>query len=257
VQTWKLTLEYDGTKYSGWQEQTNARTVAGQLRKALEELLGVAVEMQGAGRTDAGVHALAQVAHVRARTKARINVREMRKSLNDSLPADIAILDVEETPARFHARHDAAGRSYVYQISTRKMAFAKRHVWWVKASLDVDLMQRAARMLEGRHDFVRFRAEDASRPDESTIVVVEHASIEQHDDLILFRIEASHFLWRMVRRLAGTLVRLGKGGLSLDQFQALVAAEGENLKVSEWTAPASGLFLERVRYREKLRRKSS
>jgi tRNA pseudouridine38-40 synthase len=257
VQTWKLTLEYDGTKYSGWQEQTNARTVAGQLRKALEEFLGVAVEMQGAGRTDAGVHALAQVAHVRARTTARMNVREMRERLNDNLPAGIAVLDIEEMPARFHARHDAVSRCYVYQISTRKMAFSKRHVWWVKAPLDVQVMQRAAAMLEGRHDFVRFRAEDDSRPDESTIVVVEHASMEQHDDLILFRIEASHFLWRMVRRLAGTLVRLGKGELSLEQFNALLAGKAEKLKVSEWTAPASGLFLESVRYESLLKRRPS
>lgn len=250
MKTWKITLEYDGTKYSGWQEQKNARTVMGQLRKAAEEFLGMDVDLQGAGRTDAGVHALGQVVHLRANTRERIPRLRLLRELNDRLPADIAVLEVEEKPNRFHARHDALTRSYVYQISTRKNAFSKRHVWWIKETLDVDLMRQAASRLAGRHDFVCFRAQDPSKPDESTIVVVDSAELEQHGDLLIFRIEASHFLWRMVRRIVGVLVKLGKGDIRMEDFESLLAARcGPRLKVAEWTAPSAGLFLERVRYR--------
>ncbi|MGC4055629.1 MAG: hypothetical protein QM757_42945 [Paludibaculum sp.] len=109
-------------------------------------------------------------------------------------------------------------------------------------------MKAAAAAIPGRHDFERFRAKDPSKPGESTIVVVESASIEEQDDLILFHIEASHFLWRMVRRLAGTLVKVGKGEVTVAQFQDLIEARGPQLDVAAWTAPASGLFLEKIRY---------
>ncbi|HUQ92508.1 MAG TPA: tRNA pseudouridine(38-40) synthase TruA [Bryobacteraceae bacterium] len=250
MKTWKITLEYDGTRYSGWQEQINARTVMAQLRKAAEEVFEAKVELQGSGRTDAGVHALAQVAHLRTDSRRRLLPAAIAREINELIPADMAVLLVEEAPPRFHARHDAVSRSYVYQISTRKNAFAKRHVWWVKEKLDTDIMARAAAMLAGRHDFTCFRAQDPSKPDDSPIVVVEMAEIEKHEDLILFRIEASHFVWRMVRRIVGVLVKLGKGDIAVEDFEKLLNAKCDpRLKVSEWTAPAAGLFLERVRYR--------
>ena len=142
MKTWKLIVEYDGTKYNGWQEQTNARTVQGQLRKAAEDFFGTAVEVQGAGRTDAGVHARAQVAHLRVRPKPGSKRRhfpppeEILRAINDRLPADMCILDVSEAAPDFHARHDALSRTYVYQISTRRTAFAKKYVWWVREPLD-------------------------------------------------------------------------------------------------------------------------
>jgi tRNA pseudouridine38-40 synthase len=248
--TWKLTIEYDGSKYSGWQEQNNARTVMGEIRQSAEQLFQTAVDLQGAGRTDAGVHALGQIAHMRVKARTRQRPHEILRFLNDNLPAEIAILAVDEVPESFHARHDAVARSYIYQLSSRKNAFAKKHVWWVKESLNLALMTEAAALLKGRHDFVCFRAPDPTKPGESTIVVVEEVSLEQHDDLILFRIEASHFLWRMVRRIVGVLVRLGKGEIQLADFKRLLAGHCDaQLKVSEWTAPAAGLFLERVRYR--------
>ncbi len=254
LKTWKLTLEYDGTKYSGWQDQINARTVMGELRKAAIDMFHVPVEIQGAGRTDAGVHALGQVVHLRVDVKHTFHPDQIRRGLNDRMPAEIAILQAEEASPRFHARHDAATRSYVYQISRRKNAFAKRHVWWVKEPLDVPLMAQAASMLAGRHDFVCFRNPDPSKPNESTIVVVEHAEVEQHEDLILFRIEASHFLWRMVRRIVGILVKLGQKEVSLEQFRLLLDGKcGQGMKVSEWTAPSAGLFLEHVRYKERVK----
>ena len=248
--TWKLTIEYDGTRYSGWQEQKNARTVMGELRRAVEESLGVSVDLQGAGRTDAGVHALGQVAHMRAAVKRPKPPETLRREINERLPSSIVLLEMEPVPARFHARHDALTRAYMYQISTRKTAVSKRYVWWVKEDLDIARMSEAAEALMGRHDFVCFRAQDPSKPGESTIVVVENAGIETHGHLVLFRIEASHFLWRMVRRIVGVLVRLGHGEITPEDFRQLLdGCPDPRLDVAAWTAPASGLFLEQVRYK--------
>src|SRR5579884_2431006 len=215
VTTWKITLEYDGTSFSGWQEQKNARTIQGEIRRAAEVYFGTAVEMQGAGRTDAGVHALGQVAHVRTPARSSRQPHEILRALNQALPASIALLEVERALSNFHARHDALTRTYLYQISTRKTAFSKKYVWWVKEALDVSSMSEAARMLTGRHDFTCFRAADPSKPDDSPIVVVESAEIDTDAELVLFRIEASHFLWRMVRRIVGVLVKLGEGEIAL------------------------------------------
>lgn len=255
MKTWKLTLEYDGTRYSGWQEQVNARTIVGELRKAAEDFFGGKVEIGGAGRTDAGVHALAQVAHLRInphrvnKPRAASKPHEILYGLNDRLPADICLLGVEEARPDFHARHHAASRSYLYQISTRRTAFAKKHVWWVKDLLDVQVMAAAAERLVGRHDFAAFSMRNPSRPDESTIVVVEAAEIVVDAHLILFRITASHFLWKMVRRIVGALVEVGRRKLSVEDFAALL--EGKGREVASLTAPPSGLFLARIEYQKR------
>src|SRR5262245_8663640 len=250
--TFKVLMEYDGTRYSGWQDQKNGRTVMGELRKAAGEIFGKEVEMQGAGRTDAGVHALGQVVHIRVGSTVKHHPEVIKRRFNDLLPADIAVLAVEPAPRNFHARHDARSRVYIYQISRRKQAFTKRYVWWVKEDLDLDAMRRAVALLVGRHDFICFRAADAARPDESTIVVVESATIESEDDIIQFRIEASHFLWRMVRRVVGCLVKIGTGDLTEKDFQRLLEGHPNSaLDIAAWTAPASGLFLEAVRYANK------
>ncbi len=254
--TWKLIVEYDGTKYSGWQEQRNARTVQGQLRKAAEDFFEGDVEIQGAGRTDAGVHARAQVAHLRVRRndddKRRWPLPEViLDAFNSRLPSDVCVLDVTEAAPNFHARHDAIARTYMYQISTRRTAFFKKFVWWVRQPLDIAVMSSAARKLVGRHNFTAFRAEDPSRPDESPVVVVEDAGIEIEGDLIVFRITASHFLWRMVRRVVGVLVKLGAGEITEQQFARLLEGKKDpEMDVAAWTVPASGLFLERVTYSE-------
>ncbi len=256
MKTWKLTLEYDGTKYSGWQEQKNARTVAGQLRKAAEDFLGVEVELHGAGRTDAGVHARAQVAHLRVRSERSFApTATILRAVNERLPSDVCLIDVSEVDNKFHARNDALARTYVYQICERRTAFFKKYVWWVREPLDIAAMSDASQMLIGRHDFVCFRAADPSRPDESTVVVVNDAGIEQDGDLILFHITASHFIWRMVRRVVGVLVRLGKGEITVEEFSGLLQGQANpKLDVAAWTAPASGLFLERVEYARRSRR---
>jgi len=250
LKTWKVTLEYDGTKYSGWQEQNNARTVQGQLRKAAEAFLGCKVELQGSGRTDAGVHARAQVAHMRVTDRRSFPPpHEITRALNDRLPSDVSILLIEDAENSFHARHDAVSRTYVYQILKHRTAFFKRYVWWVREPLDTAAMGQAARMLIGRHNFTCFRAADPSRPDESPIVVVDNAEIDVDGDLIMFRITGSHFLWRMVRRIVGVLVKIGKGEVSTPAFAKLLEGKCDpSIDVAAWTAPASGLFLEKVEY---------
>ncbi|HXT22021.1 MAG TPA: tRNA pseudouridine synthase A, partial [Thermoanaerobaculia bacterium] len=130
--TYRLTLEYDGTRYHGWQVQQNARSVAGELQRALAAAGVEVVELGGSGRTDAGVHALAQVAHLRLRRKE--DAEKLRLAVNDRLPADIHVLALAPAPDRFHARHDAAARSYLYQLATRRTALHKRYVWWVRRS---------------------------------------------------------------------------------------------------------------------------
>ncbi|HET9215652.1 MAG TPA: tRNA pseudouridine(38-40) synthase TruA [Terriglobia bacterium] len=251
MNAFKLLLEYDGSRYSGSQEQKNARTVLGELRKAAVTVFQQDPEIQAAGRTDAGVHALGQVVHIKLNRQVRMPPREMQRRLNDLLPADIVVLRIEPVSRAFHARHDAVSRSYIYQISTRKQAFTKKTVWWVKEPLDVEAMRRAAALLRGRHDFVCFRAADAARPDESTIVIVEAATIEAEDDIIQFRIEASHFLWRMVRRIVGCLVKIGAKELKEEDFRRLLDGHPlPDFDVAASTAPASGLFLESVSYPE-------
>lgn len=257
--TWKLTIEYNGTKYSGWQEQHNARTVLGEIRRAASEFFEVPVEIQGAGRTDAGVHARAQVAHLRVHREREDDTRrwptpaEILDAINSRLPSDVCLIDAAEAAPGFHARHDAVARTYIYQISLRRTAFFKKFVWWVRQPLDIDAMSEAARTLTGRHDFTAFRAADPSRPDESPVVVVEDAAIEREGDLVIFRITASHFVWRMVRRVVGALVKLGLGEITPDDFARLLQGHtNPKLDVASWTAPASGLFLERVIYAEGL-----
>jgi tRNA pseudouridine38-40 synthase len=244
--TYRLTVEYEGTRYRGWQEQKNARTVAGELRRALEETLGEAIDLGGAGRTDAGVHALAQTAHLRCRTAA--DPGELIFRVNEALPPDINLLGLVPAPREFHARHSAVSRSYLYQISRRRTAFAKRHVWWVRARLDGERLAREAQAAVGRHDFARL-AERAAAQD-STEVVVEQVRVAEAGELLLIRIVASHFLWKMVRRLVGTLVRVGAGALPAGTLAGLLAEDPAlaRLNSAEWTAPPSGLFLERVLY---------
>ena len=234
-------LEYDGTRYRGWQSQKNTdRTVQGMLLRAAHELLGADATVGGSGRTDAGVHALAQVAHLRAR-KAMPEA-DVAWDLNEKLPFDIHVLAVEKAPPRFHARHDAKSRTYLYRISRRRTAFGKPFVWWVRDRLDAAAMRKAAKLFEGRHDFVSFCENPEGQ--ESTIVVVEKSDVLDWEHEIHYRVTASHFLWKMVRRLAGTLVEVGRGNLDASGVEALLKKRSGD--PAKWTAPPSGLFLEKV-----------
>jgi len=246
LHTYRLTLEYDGGRFAGWQVQKDVRTVAGEVLRALAAAEIEVGELGGAGRTDAGVHALAQVAHLRL--PRPIEPERLRRTLNDRLPAAVHVLAVEPAPARFHARHLASARSYVYQLSRRRSAFAKPWVWWIKEPLDVDRLRAASALLVGRHDFRLFAVrEDLPK---STLVEVEAVEVAEDGDLVVVRFVASHFLWRMVRRLVGTLVRVATGTLDVDAFAGLLEGRhpGDDGDPGRWTAPASGLFLERVLY---------
>ena len=244
----RATLEFDGTRYRGWQAQVNARTVGGAFAAAVRETLGAGVRIHGAGRTDAGVHAFAQAASLHlARPLRTTELPRLTREINDRLPSDIHVLSLAAAPARFHARHDARLRIYRYRISRRRTAFGKPFVWWVKDRLDAAPMREAAAHLPGRHDFGSF-CENAAGHD-TTLVEVSWARVESSPavpDLILFRIAASHFLWRMVRRVVGTLVEVGTGRLPPSRVAELLAAR--SAEPARWTAPPSGLFLEAVVY---------
>lgn len=245
----KLTLEYAGTRYSGWQIQKNARTVQGEIDRAVRAVTNRDdFELYGSGRTDAGVHALAQVAHLDVSTSLPADT--LRARLNEELPADINILAAAIVPHRFHARHDAVARRYLYQIARRRTAFAKPYVWWVKEPLDHDRMREGARALEGFRDFESFAAKDASdaatSDPRSTLVLVERLELIDAGDLLLVSIEGSHFLWKMVRRIIGVLVAIGRGELEVAAIDTLLKASSD--LPARLTAPASGLLLERVFY---------
>ena len=240
---YRLTLEYAGTRYSGWQIQKNAKTVQGELHRAIETALRLRqFETYGSGRTDAGVHALAQVAHLDAATLPP--PASLIRQVNDALPHDINILAAERVAPRFHARHSAIARSYLYQIATRRTAFAKPFVWWVKEPLDLARMQAAAAPLTGFGDFRAFT--DADPDEQSTRVLVDEVTVTAAGALILIRVVGSHFLWKMVRRIVGVLVEAGRGGLAAAEVASLIASD--STLPPKLTAPASGLFLERVYY---------
>src|SRR6266511_2806260 len=207
--TYKLTIEYEGTRYSGWQAQGNTqKTIQGHLIRAASDVFGE-VDIGGAGRTDAGVHASVQVAHLRIRKAA--DPLQIARKINDLLPHDIHVLDAVRAADNFHARHDAISRVYLYQIATRRTAFAKPFVWWIKDRLVVDTCEAAV-----------------------------------DEDLILLRIAASHFLWKMVRKLIAFLAEIVRGAIAPDAIEKMLGADAENFSP---TAPPSGLFLEAVIYR--------
>jgi tRNA pseudouridine38-40 synthase len=245
--TWKLEIEYEGTRYRGWQIQHNAKTVQGELMNAARELFSEKVEIGGSGRTDAGVHAVSQIAHLKVpEIKANITPKQIQFGFNDLLPHDINIKKVFNAPDGFNARRDAAARFYLYQISTRRTAFAKNFVWWIKDNLNVEEMQECAALLIGRHDFASF-CETEEGKKQSTVVRVERAEVFADGDLICFRIGASHFLWKMVRRIVGMLAEVGRGNSSVRDFERLLKFRSG--AAAQFTAPPSGLFLEKVLYK--------
>lgn len=240
--TYRLTLEYEGTRYSGWQAQGNTqKTIQGHLLRAVRDVLGD-VDVGGAGRTDAGVHASGQVAHLR--THKPVDPLQLTRKLNDLLPHDICILDMRKARDNFHARHDAVSRVYLYQIATRRTAFAKSFVWWIKDRLDDGAMQQAANGIAGRHDFSAF-TDKRLKEEDSRIVVVDRCELARVGDLILVRIAASHFLWKMVRKLVSYFVEVGRGNVAPTEIASRLHAKGE---VWQPTAPPSGLFLEAIVY---------
>jgi len=240
----RLDLEYVGTRYSGWQAQKNARTVQGALHEAVRRLCDRSdFDSYGSGRTDAGVHALQQVAHLDLET--RLLPEPLRRGLNDGLPADIDVWRAAKVTRQFHARHSAVSRSYLYQVALRRTAFGKPFVWWVRDALDERAVAECARVFEGMHDFASY-ADTTSAPERSTRVGVERVQVERAGDLLLVRVTASHFLWKMVRRMVGVMVEVGRGGLRVQDAERFLDEPSD--VPATLTAPPSGLFLERVLY---------
>jgi tRNA pseudouridine38-40 synthase len=243
----RLLIEYAGTRYSGWQIQKNARTVQGEIDRAIRTATGRAeFELYGSGRTDAGVHALAQVAHLDIYTN--LQPEPLRRRINDELPADIHIIAIDRAPHKFHARHDARSRSYLYQISRRRTAFAKPYVWWIKDPLDLAAMRKAAEAFVGLKDFEAFTDDDPQ--EKSTRVLLERLEIEDAGALVLIRVQGSHFLWKMVRRIVGVLAAVGRGELKAAAAPALLTKDAptHSPAPAALTAPSAGLFLEGVYY---------
>ncbi len=239
---YRLVVEYDGTRYSGWQVQRNARSVQGALITALNTVAGDVGEVMGSGRTDSGVHAVGQVAH--ADLARSVDGSDLRMRLNDVLHHDINVLQVHQAPPRFHARHDAIGRSYVYQITRQRTAFLKRYVWWVRDPLDTGAIRRAAATMVGMHDYRGFA--DAERATGALKVLVESIDIAEAGEMVLVRVRASHFLRKMVRRMVGALVEVGRGTMPITAMAD--ALEDPEHHAIALTAPPSGLFLDQVIY---------
>lgn len=241
----KLFIEYEGTRYSGWQKQENAKTVQGSILKAAQEVFGDSmIDIQGSGRTDSGVHAICQVAHFDVKTVLAPEI--IRMKLNDVLPHDITILQVEKTNQNFHARHDAISRSYIYQISRRRTAFGKNFVWWIKDELDFKKMESASKLFLGMNNYSSFSDDDPT--EKSTKVLIDDIQLKEEGNLILIRIVGSHFIWKMVRRIVGILVEVGRGRKS--EKDILFYLNNKSNEPAKFTAPPSGLFLEKVTYKE-------
>ena len=240
----KLILEYDGSKFKGWQFQKDLPTVMGKLMDACKEIFSIDdFELYGSGRTDTGVHALYQVAHLDIKTVMPPHTIKIK--LNDVLPAAINILHVEKVNSSFHARHDAVTRSYVYHISKRRTAFGRDYVWWIKDKLDVKAMADVTPIFLGMKDFKSFGQKD--KEGESTLVDLNALRIFELDDSIMIHIVGSHFLWRMVRRIVGVLVEVGRGRMSEKDVIQFFRERSE--VPAQFTAPPSGLYLERVYYK--------
>ena len=238
----RLLLEYDGTDFQGWQIQAQGRTVQGELGRALEILLGEPIRPTGAGRTDAGTHALGQVAHFH--TRSALPCERLLRGLNGLLPADVAVRAADEAPPDFHARYSARGKRYRYRIHLGKAALNRRQVWIYRHFLDLEPMQEAIRALPGRHAFGAFCKQDPM-PDDFHCQVAA-CTLESQGSELVFEIEADRFLRHMVRILVGTLTEIGAGKRVPGDMAALLDS-GERTRAGI-TAPAQGLCLLWVAY---------
>jgi tRNA pseudouridine38-40 synthase len=245
MKTYKLTMEYDGTHYHGWQIQAGDITIQETLEKALSLMTGETVRVEGSGRTDAGVHALGQTASFK--TDTRIPPEGFQAGLNSLLPEDIVILGCEEVKNDFHARFSAKTKTYQYRIYNQflPLAVGRQYAWHIRKPLDVPAMTRAAAHLIGTHDFKSFEGAGSPRP--HTVRTVLEAGVEKTEDgFVLFDITADGFLRYMVRNLVGTLVDVGTGKIPPERFKEIIEAKNRDLAGA--TAPARGLFLVAVRY---------
>jgi tRNA pseudouridine38-40 synthase len=240
--TLRLLLEYQGTDFAGWQLQAQGRTVQGELARALQTLLREEVIPVGAGRTDAGTHALGQVAHFH--TRSALPLHRLHRGLNGLLPPDVAVLAVEEAPPGFHARYSARAKRYRYRIRTVKSALDRLFVWSLYQDLDLDLMAQAAAPLVGARQFGAFCNQDPMP--ESFVCQVRECGWARQGPELVFEIEADRFLRHMVRILVGTMVEVGRGRRRPGDLARLL--ESADRALAGPTAPAQGLCLVGVDY---------
>jgi len=241
----KLVIEYDGTNYHGWQVQPNALTIQEVIEKKIEVMTRERVRLIGSGRTDAGVHALGQVANFK--TSLRIPADGFHRGLNSLLPPDIVIKSVEEVDLQFHAQYGAKRKSYRYIILNQKIpsAIYRNYAWHVPVTLNVQAMEKAAKVICGRQDFSSFQSADPDLADPIREVFRAEWS-GSAGSLLLFHIEADGFLKHMVRNIVGTLVEVGKGKICGEEFRQILAARDR--RQAGMTAPPHGLFLVEVKY---------
>jgi tRNA pseudouridine38-40 synthase len=245
----KLILSYDGAEFSGWQVQPDVATIQGTLASAIGRITGEKVLPQGSGRTDAGVHALAQV--VTFVTESTVPTENFVKALNDILPASVRVLEVTETPAEFHARHSARAKTYRYRIYRAGICppFLARYVWHYPYRLDETAMAQAAGLVVGEHDFTSFAAVDPERGRQepvSNVRTIFASSWERVADELVYAVRGSGFLHHMVRNLVGTFILVGRGTLQVDDVKRVL--EARNRSAAGATAPANGLYLVNVEY---------
>ena len=240
----KLTIEYDGTWYHGWQIQPNVETIQGTIEGKLAQITGGAVRLVASGRTDTGVHAMGQVAHFK--THSSLDVLSFLRGLNGLLPGDIRIKDVEEVDEAFHARFSAKGKVYEYRIFNGELPspFHRHFSWFVPGKLDLVSMREAAMKLKGSHDFSSFCSTGSDHL--SHIREIYAIDVGMRGDFIIIGVEANAFLKQMVRNIVGTLVEVGRRKLTPSQFGDIL--EARDRRRAGIAAPAQGLFLVRVNY---------
>ena len=241
---YKLTIAYDGSRFFGWERQPDRETIQGKLESVLEKLNGSAVDVIGAGRTDAGVHARAMVASVRLDVKE--NCTQIRDYMNRYLPDAIAVREIKEAGDRFHARYNAIGKTYRYTcfVGEVKPVFDRKYVTMLDYAVDVERMRRAAELLVGEHDFRSFCGNP--RMKKSTVRMVDSITVEQNRDRIHFTFHGTGFLQNMVRILVGTLLEVGRGYWEPEYVTEIL--EAKDRKLAGPTAPPEGLCLMKVDY---------
>lgn len=242
---YKLLLQYDGTKRNGWQKQGNTdNTIQGKLEAVLEQMYGETIEVHGSGRTDAGVHALAQTANFHA--PAVYSPEKIREELNEYLPKDIRVLQAEEAEGRFHARLSAVGKTYEYRIDNGTIAdvFQRKYTMREEKPLDLDAMRAASVYLLGTHDFKSFCANKKMK--KSTVRTITSVCIEEKDGIVTIRYTGNGFLYHMVRILTGTLIEVGRKKRAPEEIKDILDVMDRG--AAGFTAPAQGLFLKEVAY---------
>ena len=243
---YKIIIEYDGTPFVGWQKQENGRSIQESIESAIKKIFEEEVVIFGAGRTDAGVHAIGQTAHFDIKKKS-FDTYVIKNALNDHLrPLPISILYVEEVDENFHARFDAIQRKYLYRIINRKspLTIEKGRAWQVHKNLSVELMKKCIPLIKGKHDFTTFRS--AHCQSESPIKTIDEVKITQSDENIYFGISAKSFLHHQVRSLVGSLKMVGDGSWSIHDFDN--ALKSKNRSKCGALAPSEGLYFMEVKY---------